>query len=171
MANLVLGHVSPLSWTGFRDDVFGRLESEMDRLLTDMINPKSIQRMKGDNYPKTDISRQGHNLVFDLAVPFCKKENIKITLEDGTLTVTGDNISSDIFDGDTQQFIQKELRRGCKFQRSWSLSIPGCHERPDLSLSEDDIIAELKDGILTISIVDYFIDEEKKPVKKEIKIK
>jgi len=166
MANLVVGHVSPLSWAGFRDDVFGRLESEMDKFLSDMINPKAVQRMKGDNYPKTDIYKDKHNLVFQMVVPFCKKEDIKITLDEGILTISGgayDNTSP--FD-DKREFLVKEIRRS-SFIRAWS--IPD----GDMCLSEDDIIAEMKDGILTISVVDYFADDNKapKPQKKEIKIK
>jgi HSP20 family protein len=164
MANLVLGHVSPLSWTGFRDDVFGRLESEMDRLLTDMINPKSIQRMKGDHYPKTDIYRKAHNLHFELAVPFVKKEDITITLENGLLTVRGVS-QADTDETKDEYYLAKEIRRSA-WTRSWQLP-----DRADLSFTEDDIVATLEDGILSIIVTDYFVDEVKKPVKKEIKIK
>jgi hypothetical protein len=90
--------------------------------------------------------------------------NIQSTLDNGVLTVSGQGTSIDEMVMNDEIY-QKEIRRST-FTRSWQLP-----DRADLSLTEDDIIAELTNGILSIVVTDYFIETPRQFKKKEIKIK
>lgn len=160
MSKLVVGHVSPLAWPKFREDVFGRLEAEMDRMFGDFLSPKSLQRVKGDHWPKTDIFRykESPDLCIEIAVPGVLKEDLEIALEDNgrVLTVSGKMVTGD---EESRQFFQRELRHS-SFVRSWSLQ---------KELTEKDLDIDLRVGLLRIRILNYF--EEEKPQKKLIEIK
>lgn len=138
MSNLILGHVSPL--TSLRTDVFGRLESEVDRFFNEMLNPKSAQRARGDHYPKTDIVRKGEtDLEFRMALPFVKKEDVNIELCDGYLTVSG---KSEEVSEAKADYLLKELRKSA-FCRSFYVGD---------TVKTDSISAELKEGVLFITL-------------------
>lgn len=159
MANLVVGHVSPLSYAGFRDDIFGRLDAELDRVLGDFLTPKSLQRVKGDHYPKADVFRakDSLDLHFYLAVPLTLPDDLEVALEDNGKTLTVSGKMSDPC-GEETTFFVRELRRS-SFTRSWTLG---------KEISEKDLSIDLQAGMLRIMIKNYF--EEEKPKRKLLKI-
>ena len=107
------------------------------------------------NYPPYDILKTDeHSYVIELAVAGFSKKDIKVTVENGVLTVESDR------DGNAESSGQEIIHRGISkryFKKSFSIS--------------DDVEirgAELKDGLLRISM-EKIIPESRK--RKEISIK
>ncbi len=107
------------------------------------------------NYPPYDILKTDeHSYVIELAVAGFSKKDIKVTVENGVLTVESDR------EGNAESSGQEIIHRGISkryFKKSFSIS--------------DDVEirgAELKDGLLRISM-EKIIPESRK--RKEISIK
>ena len=107
------------------------------------------------NYPPYDILKTDeHSYVIELAVAGFSKKDIKVTVENGVLTVESDR------EGNAENSGQEIIHRGISkryFKKSFSIS--------------DDVEirgAELKDGLLRISM-EKIIPESRK--RKEISIK
>ena len=107
------------------------------------------------NYPPYDIVKTDeHSYVIELAVAGFSKKDIKVTVENGVLTVESDH------KGNAESSGQEIIHRGISkryFKKSFSIS--------------DDVEirgAELKDGLLRISM-EKIIPESRK--RKEISIK
>jgi molecular chaperone IbpA len=99
------------------------------------------------NYPPHNIVKTNDtHYEIEIAVAGFKKHEISVEIEQDMLTVKGDSDSSD---DTTKQYLHKGLSSR-NFLRSWQLS-------------ENMIVngAEIKEGILTISL-EYIIPEEKK---------
>ena len=107
------------------------------------------------NYPPYNILKTDeHSYVIELAVAGFSKKDIKVTVENGVLTVESDR------EGNAESSGQEIIHRGISkryFKKSFSIS--------------DDVEirgAELKDGLLRISM-EKIIPESRK--RKEINIK
>ena len=107
------------------------------------------------NYPPYDILKTDeHSYVIELAVAGFSKKDIKVTVENGVLTVESDR------EGNAESSGQEIIHRGISkryFKKSFSIA--------------DDVEirgAELKDGLLRISM-EKIIPESRK--RKEISIK
>ena len=107
------------------------------------------------NYPPYDILKTDeHSYVIELAVAGFSKKDIKVTVENGVLTVESDR------EGNAENSGQEIIHRGISkryFKKSFSIS--------------DDVEirgAELKDGLLRISM-EKIIPESRK--RKEISIR
>ena len=107
------------------------------------------------NYPPYDIVKTDeHSYVIELAVAGFSKKDIKVTVENGVLTVESDR------EGNAESIGQEIIHRGISkryFKKSFSVS--------------DDVEirgAELKDGLLRI-YMEKIIPESRK--RKEISIK
>jgi molecular chaperone IbpA len=99
------------------------------------------------NYPPHNIVKTNDtHYEIEIAVAGFKKHEISVEVEQDMLTVKGDSDSSD---DTTKQYLHKGLSSR-NFLRSWQLA-------------ENMIVngAEIKEGILTISL-EYLIPEEKK---------
>ena len=99
------------------------------------------------NYPPHNIVKTNDtHYEIEIAVAGFKKHEISVEVEQDMLTVKGDSESSD---DTTKQYLHKGLSSR-NFLRSWQLA-------------ENMIVngAEIKEGILTISL-EYLIPEEKK---------
>lgn len=134
--------------------------------LTDVMDiDRHIQDTFGDIFESPTTSRFGRYPLFDLAeyenesvliaeLPGVRKEDVKISYENGYLTVAGERKPFEIPEG--SNWIRNEIRSG-KFNRS--IELP--HD-----VEADRISAELKNGVLRITLPKA---EEIKP--REIRIK
>ncbi|MBI5404449.1 MAG: Hsp20/alpha crystallin family protein [Ignavibacteriae bacterium] len=106
--------------------------------------------------PRVRITEDKDNFFLNLEMPGIPKEEVKIALEDNTLTISGmkkhQNKTEDT------NLIMNEIFYG-EFSRSFNLSE---------DIKKDNIDAEFKDGLLIITLPKK---EEVKPVVKEIKVK
>lgn len=106
--------------------------------------------------PRVRISEDKDNFYLSIEMPGIPKDDVKISLENNVLSVSGtkkhQNKSEDT------NLIMNEIYYG-EFCRSFNLSD---------DIKTDNINAEFKDGLLTITMPKK---EEVKPVVKEIKVK
>ena len=107
---------------------------------------------------KTDIREDENNYIIDVDLPGFEKENIKIALEDGYLTI---NAKMDTSNNEEKKgkFIKRERYVG-ECSRSFFVGE---------DVKEEDIKASFKNGILTLD-VPKVNEEEKKSEKKFITI-
>jgi len=90
--------------------------------------------------PAVDIKREDGAFLIEMEVPCFKPDEIDVEAHDGVLTIKGERESeADKSEGD---FIRRERRYG-KFVRRFNLPA---------GASSDDINAQVKDGVLHISV-------------------
>ncbi len=130
-----------LSRINFFDDIFD------DSLLK-----------KERNLMKTDIKETEDEYILEIDIPGCKKENIKIDLEQGYLNVKAEVLKNTDTTSDT--YIHKERFSG-SCQRSYYIGN---------NINEDDIKASFINGILEIHIPKKTENEDNQ-LKKYIEIK
>lgn len=109
----------------------------------------------GDVLPAVNIRETKSNYELEVAVPGFKKEDFKITTENGLLTISAETKSE--LNEEKENYTRREF--SCSsFTRTFSL--------PDNAI-EDKIDANYKDGVLKI---DLKKTEKSLPAKKEVKV-
>lgn len=89
---------------------------------------------------KTDVKVVGDNYLLDISIPGYDKEDIKLELERGYLTVTAEQNKESNSDG--EKYIRRERYYG-KCSRTFYVGD---------TITEDEINANYKNGILTITV-------------------
>jgi molecular chaperone IbpA len=120
---------------------FDRMFDEMESRFINNVNT---------NYPPYNVIRESDNLyTIEVAVAGFKKDEIKVTIEDGTLSIEANKEIVEDDDG-TTTYLHRGLASRA-FTRSWNLAehikVKG---------------AEIKDGILTVKL-EREVPEELKP--------
>ena len=133
--------------------------SLFDSMVTDMfkrLDPFNglIKDVKTRAYPKVDVRQVDKDLVFEAVVPFVKKEDLDVSIKDGLLRISGDVKKDETIED--AYFVKRELVRS-SFIRSFPLNEVMNH---DWQLRGAEVRADLKDGILTIKLVDFFQDDD-----------
>ena len=105
--------------------------------------------------PVVDISEDNLEYLIKAELPEVKKEDVKITMADGMLTITGERKFEKEENG--KKYHRVERAYG-SFGRSFSL--------PD-DVSPAKVSAEFKDGLLTVCLAK---DEKAKPQQIEVKV-
>jgi HSP20 family protein len=105
--------------------------------------------------PAFDVYEEKDNFVVKAELPGLKKEDINVSLQDGTLIISGERKSET--KGEGTEVYRAERYFG-KFQRSVSLPVP---------VAANAVVAEYKDGILTVKLPK---SEEAKPKQIEVKV-
>ncbi|HYL01771.1 MAG TPA: Hsp20/alpha crystallin family protein [Steroidobacteraceae bacterium] len=90
--------------------------------------------------PSVDISETDKEYLIRAALPAVKKEDVKVTYEDGMLTLSGERRKEQEYKG--EKFHKVESFYG-NFSRSFEL--------PD-AINAQTITAETKDGVLTVHV-------------------
>ncbi|MDQ1318363.1 MAG: hypothetical protein QG641_952 [Candidatus Poribacteria bacterium] len=125
-----------------RWDIFKEIEAiheEVDRIFQDFfrrIPSPRVEEKLTSFIPPVNVYDDENKIVIAIALPGMKKEDIDISMQDRTLTVSGVRIGSD------KPHYQQEWQYG-HFERDIILPT---------AIKSDDILAEYTDGILTISI-------------------
>ncbi len=98
------------------------------------------RRFDFDWSPSVDISETDKEYLIRAALPAVKKEDVKVTYEDGLLTLSGERR-------------KKEEEKGEKFHRVESFygNFSRSFELPD-TIDVERISAEAKDGVLTVHV-------------------
>ena len=141
-------------WDPFRD--FAQLQDRINRVFTDAYGRSGGDALmtSGNWVPPVDIYHNGnHELVLKAELPDTAREDIDITVDNGTLTITGEKKSAG--DVKEEQFHRVERQYG-RFSRSFSLP-------PTVDTTK--VGAEYRNGVLTIRLP---LREEAKP--RQIKI-
>ena len=143
-----------------RWDPFRELEEMSDRLNRMVARPATKTDGKealtvADWMPTVDISETAGEYVIQAELPEVKKDDVKVTLEEGVLTIQGQRRQEK--DEKTTKYHRIERSYGT-FVRSFSL--------PD-QVNESGVNAEFKDGVLSLHIPK---SEMAKPRAIEVKV-
>ena len=113
---------------------------------------------KEKNLMKTDIKEKKDRYTIEMDLPGFEKENIKLELNNGYLTITGKQENK--IDEEEEKYVHKE-----RFYGEWTRSF-----FVGDNIKEEDIDAEFKNGTLKIDIPKK--EEQKEiPETKQIEIK
>jgi HSP20 family protein len=138
-------------WDPFRD--FSTLRSEMERVFDSMLGRYPRERVEGLWAPLVDVEETKDNIVARIELPGMKKEDIKVTLVNNMLTVSGERKHQVEEKGKTYYRIERAYG---KFQRTVELPT---------EVLGDKAKATYKDGILEL-----VIPKSEKAKEKEIAI-
>lgn len=106
-------------------------------------------------HPKVDVAQNENEFVLHAELPGMKREDIKVSLEDGVLTLSGERKTEDTTE--SQSYFHRERTYG-QFRRSFQMG---------KDVQADKISAVYKDGILTVTLPKA---EEVKPREIEVEI-
>jgi HSP20 family protein len=130
-----------VKWDPFREleDVSNRLNRIFGRSLARIEGGQDMLKM-ADWSPSADISETETEYVIKAEIPGVNKEDVKVTIENGLLTIQG------------ERKMEKE-EKGKKFhrvERSYGSFVRN-FRMPD-DADENSIKAEFKDGMLTVTL-------------------
>lgn len=117
---------------------------------------KEYKRGANSEMMRTNIKDEGDHYLFEIELPSVKKENIKVSVEDGYLTIVAEYNNNDS-EKNNGKYIRRERYYGTT-SRSFYVGD---------AINENDIEAKLDNGILNLSVKKV---EEKKPEKRYIEI-
>jgi HSP20 family protein len=135
------------TWPGF-----GRLSSlrdEIDRLFAAPLS--ELARTS----PALDLHEDNDNFVVKIELPGMKKEDIDVSLHDGSLSISGERKSEEKFEGAD---IYRSERYFGHFHRT--ITLPA-------EVAPDKIRAQYKDGVLTVTLPKA---EEAKPKQIDVQV-
>ena len=129
--------MSLVRWNPMRemDDVLNRYSRMMDmpgRMNLDLFP-------QGDWMPRVDIMETDDSFIIKMDLPEVKKEDVKVAIDDGVLSISGERHQEKEEKGKKYQLVERSYGT---FQRSFSV--------PD-NLDEAKVNASFKDGILTVT--------------------
>jgi HSP20 family protein len=136
-------------WHPFAD--FGELRHRVDQMFREM-----APGAESSWAPSMDVMRDNGNLILRADLPGIKPDEVKVTVEDDVLTVSGEHSSES--QEEKGDYMRRERRYG-SFSRSMSLPA---------GVKAEDIESTSENGVLEVRIP-LPAAEEKKPV--EIKTK
>jgi len=128
-----------------RWEPFGEIDSMFNRFLPSILSrvPFRAAGSNGDNLqwaPSADISETDAEYLIRAELPAVKKEDVKVTVDDGMITIEGDRQQQK--EDQNEKMHRVESFYG-HFARSFSL--------PE-SVDENAIRCDSKDGVLTVHI-------------------
>jgi HSP20 family protein len=140
--------------------VLGRLTNlrdELDRLFESPFEELSrgAQLFSGGWAPALDVYEDKDNLTVKAELPGMKREDIEVSLHDGTLTISGERKSETKHE---EAEVYRSERFVGKFQRTVTLPTP---------VKSDAVKANYKDGILTVTLPKA---EEAKPKQIDVNV-
>jgi HSP20 family protein len=131
-----------------RWDPFRELEEMSDR-LNRMFSRPALPRTNGNDketmivadwVPSVDVSETDGDYQIKAEIPDVKKEDVKVTVEEGVLTIQGERKQEKEEKGKKYHRVERSYGR---FVRSFTL--------PDL-VDEEKVKAEFKDGVLNLQL-------------------
>ena len=144
-------------WDPYRE--FAHLQDRLNRIFTDTYGHSSGDEglMTGGAWvPPVDIYENGnHELVLKAELPDMTRDDIDITVDNGTLTIRGEKKLSDVVK--EEQFHRIERRYGT-FSRSFSLP---------QTVDTGKVAAEYRNGVLTVRLP---LREEAKPRQVKVEV-
>ncbi len=133
------------------------LQREMNRVFDSFFDGADEPGLlSGTWVPAVDVAEGEDSYTVKMEIPGVNKDDVKITLESGILTIRGEKkAESEV----NEKNVHRTERSYGSFQRSFTLPT---------SVKNDRIDAVYKDGILTVTLPKA---EETKPKQIEVKVK
>lgn len=141
--------VEPFRWM---DRDFGNLRRMMERIFDDSFFRSPA--MSEDRSLALDVLEKDGNVVVKASLPGFKKDEIDVQVHEGALYIKAEHNEEEEEKG--AKFYRRERRYGAVARR---IALPG-------TVSEAEVNAELKDGVLTVTL-----PAPAKPQAKQIEIK
>jgi HSP20 family protein len=149
--NLIKFQRSPLNaWSG--TGRLPELQDELERLFT---FPLLASNGTAPWVPALDVYEEKDNYVVEVELPGANKDDVKLSLEQGTLTITGERKREAKREGTEAYHCERFQGR---FQRTINL--------PE-TIAADKVTAQYKDGVLTVTLPKH---EAAKPRQIDIKL-
>ena len=151
------------SFPEMRDEFFTPIESWFDSVMRDFftdLKPLKFDSVKSRAFPRVDVFKDSNDLVVEAALSNVRPENIRVELKHGVLTISG---SADSREVKGRHYYHTELFR-TNFRRSFTIDENLYNKWQERTGGNDDIDADLKNGILTIRLKGIF--EEDAPAVK-----
>lgn len=102
--------------------------------------------------PATDVRQEDSGYVIEMEVPGFTSDNIDVEADDNVLTITGTRESESEEKKEDNGYLRRERRYG-KFTRRFTLPA---------ATNEEEVAAQVKDGVLTVKIPGAEISAPKK---------
>ena len=135
---------------------FDRIFDQMfESSFPDVMSTVGVKPYQGSAYPKVNVYEYDEKVGIVAEIPGLTKKDISVEVEDGTLTISGEK--HNILEDNGAKVIRRELKAS-SFKRNFELGE---------NLDGDNIKADFKDGVLSISIPKI---EPEKPKKTFVKI-
>ena len=131
-------------------------DSMVESQFPDIVKSVGVKPYQGSAYPKVNVYEYDDKVGIVAEIPGLDKSQLNVEVEDGTLTISGDKHG--VWEEEGAKVIRRELKAS-SFKRSFQLG--------EL-LDGDNIKADFKDGVLSISVPKI---EPEKPKKTFVKIK
>lgn len=128
----------PTGVTSPRTEFFPSLRDEMERYFSEFWNGEP--GWVGMPAPALDLSETDKTVEVRLDIPGMKAKDLSINLSQNVLTVSGERSEEKEEKG--KKYLRVERKSGA-FSRSFTLPCP---------VEEDEVAAEYKDGVLTITL-------------------
>jgi HSP20 family protein len=133
------------AWNPMRE--ISSLHRGIDRLFDDFFNlspvsgqtPQSLMREIGFS-PAMDVEEREDHYLLSVDLPGVKKDDVKITLNNNQLTISGERNEEHVEDKKNKHWVERSYGR---FERS--LSLPS-------NVKFEDIEADFRDGVLKVAI-------------------
>jgi HSP20 family protein len=122
-------------WEPFAE--LGELRTRMDRMFADLFDGGSRTWS-----PAIDVERDNGGLVVRADVPGIKPEEVKVEIEDGILTVSGEHEETKEEKDEDRHFLRRERRYG-SFHRSMALPA---------GVDASQVKATTRDGVVEVRV-------------------
>jgi HSP20 family protein len=130
-------------------------DSMVESQFPDIVKSVGVKPYQGSAYPKVNVYEYDDKIGIVAEIPGLNKKQLNVDVEDGVLTISGDKHNT--FEDDGAKVIRRELKQS-SFKRSFELGE---------MLDGENITADFKDGVLSVSIPKM---EPEKPKKTFVKI-
>lgn len=151
MTKIMTSRLPQVFGTKVFDDIWGNWPFRPS-LFEDLVTE---ERFTPVNFPRIDVKESGDKLIVIAEIPGMKRDDIQVTVHDGTLTISGERSKES--EEKHEGYLRREISRG-SFKRSFVL--------PD-TVDVEKIDAKYEDGILNIEFPKV---EEAKPKQIEVKV-
>jgi len=132
------------------------LTRQIDRMFNDFLSSPTVWAERDSDFvPRVNISDSKDDLALTFELPGMKKEDIKVTVKDNVLSISGKRGFAE--EEKDENYIRTEIGTG-SFCRSFTL--------PD-TVNSEKISADYKDGMLTVKLAKL---EEVKPKEIDVRI-
>ena len=142
-----------------REDFLTPFDKMFDAMVEtqfpEVVKSVGVKPYAGSAYPKVNVYEYDDKIGIVAEIPGLDKKQLTVEVEEGVLTIAGDKHGS--FEDEGAKVLRRELKQS-SFKRSFELG--------EL-LDGDNIAANFKDGILSISIPK---SEPEKPKRTYVKI-
>ncbi len=133
------------------------IRDNFDRMVQDLFDRRwDVSESMGELTPAVNIEENENEYIITAELPGVKKSDVKITFEDGALSISGEK---KVENEDKKDNFHRIERRYGMFSRSFAIPT---------SIVVDKIDASFKDGVLKVVLPKA---EEAKPKQIEVKVK